>query len=92
MTTPINHDCHRPAPEPFDEMDDAYITEVTLEETGRPGKIASMKFFKSEKMTRCVSVGCNKDDIPIEKHVTCKLSWDIGRVAAEFDAGDKVSF
>jgi hypothetical protein len=58
---------------PCGETDDAYIMEVTSEETGRTQKIVSMKFVESEKMTRCVSVGCDKNDVPIENLVTSKF-------------------
>jgi hypothetical protein len=92
MMPPINQDHYGSVPKPFGEMDDVYITEVTSEETGRSRKIVLMKFVENEKMTRCVSVGCDEDDVPIEKHVIYKFPWDIKRVAAEFDGGGKVSF
>jgi hypothetical protein len=73
-------------------MPDAYITEVTSKETGRTRKIMSMKFIESVKMARCVSVGCDKNDRPVDKHMTYKFPWDIKRAVAEFDGGGKVSF
>jgi hypothetical protein len=88
----INQDRYGSVPKPLGEIPDVYITEVTSEETGHIQKIVSMKFVKSEKMTRCVIVGCDENDWPIENHVTYKFPWDIERVAAEFDGGGKVSF
>jgi hypothetical protein len=93
MTAAINQDHYGSVPKPLGEMPDAYIMEVTSEETGRKQKIVSMKVVESEKMTRCVSgVGCDKNDRPIEKYINYKFPWDIEKVAAEFDGGGKVSF
>jgi hypothetical protein len=77
MTTSIKQDHYGSVLKPLGEMPDVYIMEVTSEETGRAQKIVSMKFVKSEKMTRYVSGGCDKNDLPIEKHITCKFPLDI---------------
>jgi hypothetical protein len=92
MMPPINQDCYESVSRLLGGMPDAYIMEVTLQETGHSRKILPMKFVDSEKMTKCVSIGCDKNDRRIEKHITYKFPLDIKRVSAEFDGGDKVSF
>jgi hypothetical protein len=51
-----------------------------------------MHFVKGEQMTRCVSVGsCNESKAPIE-NMSPMFPWEIERVAAEFEAGPRISF
>ncbi len=72
MDTLIHRDCYRTMKKLPKLMPDLYVTEVTLEETGRSRKILSIKFVESETMVRCVDVGCDENDRPMEKHVTYK--------------------
>ncbi len=52
-----------------------------------------MKFVESEMMTRCVSVGCDENDRPMEKRITYKFPWDdMERIAAAFDIDANVHF
>lgn len=96
MATPINKDRYEAAamapiglmPESYD----CYVEEITSDESGRTRKILNMRFMESETMMRCVTVGCDENDKPIEKHVTYKFPWDIERVANEVEVGARVNF
>jgi hypothetical protein len=52
---------------PWLQWPDFYVQEVTAEETGCVRKILLIGSVEVE-MTRCVSLSCNKDDHPMEKH------------------------
>jgi hypothetical protein len=49
----------------------------------------SIKFV--DKMARCVSVGCDKDDQQIKNQVTYKFPLDIKKVGVEFDEVAKLA-
>ena len=74
------------------ESYDCYVEELTSEESGRTRKILNMRFKDGEQLVRCVTVGCDEDDKPIEKHVTYKFPWDIKKVALVLEGGGKVNF
>lgn len=57
----------------------------------RRNRILPIWFIKGE-MTRCVSAGCNKDDHPMERHLTLEFPWNIETIMAELDAEAQVSF
>jgi hypothetical protein len=84
MARPINHDPYESVPKLLGSMPN------TSEEIGRTRKIVSMRFVESETITRCVSVGCDKNDCPMKKHVTYKFPWDIKRVTLKLDGGARV--
>ena len=67
------------------------ITEC-VSENGLTTKVLDLKYMQSNNIVRCVTIGCDVNDLPIEKHVTYKFQWDMARVAKEWYGGARVSF
>ncbi len=45
-----------------------------------------------EKWTRIVHVSYDKNEMPMEKHVTFKFKWDLERLTHEFEKNGAISF
>ena len=63
-----------------------------VSENGLTTKVLDLKYMQSNNIVRCVTIGCDVNDLPIEKHVTYKFQWDMARVAKEWNGGARVSF
>jgi hypothetical protein len=83
MTTP-------PTRTEFDSCEVPVYT-ITESEAGN-GKVLDIRYKEKEGIVRCVSIGCDTNDVPFEKHVTYKFDWNMSRVAEELEAGARVSF